>query len=52
MAESSGGIGILGVIVGAIIVVAIGFLLIGNPLGGSKSTNIKVEVPKVSVDKK
>ena len=48
----SGGIGILGVIVGAVIVVGIGLLLLGNPFATSgKSVNIKVEMPKVSSDK-
>ncbi len=47
----SGGIGILGVLIGAAIVIGIGFLLIGNPIGQSKSTNIKIEMPKVSTGK-
>jgi hypothetical protein len=54
MAEGSGGgIGVLGVLVGALIVVVVGSGLLfatGN-LGGSKSTTLKVELPKVSTSK-
>ncbi len=44
---SSGGIGILGVIIGAVIVVAIGFFLLnGNMLGGNtKSVDVNIKAP-------
>jgi membrane protein DedA with SNARE-associated domain len=55
MAEgSSGGIGVLGVLVGALIVVVVGGGLLyatGN-LGGNKSSTLKVELPKVSAPTK
>lgn len=48
MADGSGSTAILGVIVGAVIVLALGFFLIGgNPFSGSKTVNIKVDPPKV-----
>ena len=51
MAEgSSGGIGVLGVLVGALIVIVVGGGLLfatGNLGNGSKSTTLKVELPKV-----
>jgi hypothetical protein len=54
MAEGSGGgIGVLGVLVGALIVVVVGggLLFTTGNLGGSKSTTLKVELPKVSTSK-
>ncbi|MCX7297528.1 MAG: hypothetical protein WCG00_00465 [Hyphomicrobiales bacterium] len=53
MAEgSSGGIGVLGVLVGALIVIVVGggLLFATGNLGG-KSTTLKVELPKVSTTK-
>lgn len=57
MAEgSSGGIGVLGVLIGALIVVAVGGGLlfatgtIGG--GGGSSSTVKVELPKVSAPAK
>jgi hypothetical protein len=50
--NSSGGIGIMGVLIGALLVIAVGGGLLyatGN-LGNSSST-IKVELPKVSLPK-
>lgn len=48
MAEGSGSTAIIGVIIGAIIVIAVGFFLIsGNPFGGTKEVDIKVDPPKV-----
>jgi hypothetical protein len=53
MAEGSGGgIGVLGVLVGALIVIVVGggLLFATGNLGG-KSTTLKVELPKVSTTK-
>jgi hypothetical protein len=51
MADSgnSGSIGILGVVIGAIIVVAVaaGALVATGNLGSNNTTTLKVEVPKV-----
>ncbi len=51
MAEgSSGGIGVLGVLVGAVIVVAVGVgVLFATGNLGSNTSTIKVELPKVTV---
>jgi hypothetical protein len=49
MADSgSGGIGILGVIIGALIVVAVAYLFMvnGGHFGSGSTTNMKIEVPK------
>ncbi len=51
MAEgSSGGIGVLGVLIGALIVVVVGGgLLFGTGiLGGGGEKTVKVELPKIS----
>jgi hypothetical protein len=46
MSESSGGIGILGVIVGAAIVVILGFFLFnGMPGSGNKSVDVTIKPP-------
>jgi hypothetical protein len=43
---SSGGIGILGVIIGAAIVVVLGFFLLnGNMTGGTKSVDVNIKPP-------
>ena len=43
---SSGGIGILGVIVGAVIVAAVGaFLVMGPMSGGGKTTGVSITLP-------
>jgi len=50
--SGSGGIGVLGVLVGALIVIVVGgFLLYGTGmLGGSSTTStVKIEVPKIDV---
>ena len=50
MAENSGGVGVLGVLVGALIVVMVGFGLLyatGNLGGGPNQASIKIEAPKV-----
>jgi hypothetical protein len=47
MADGSGGIGLLGVIIGAVIVVALGYLFLMNgPMSSAPSTSVKVEIPK------
>jgi hypothetical protein len=47
MADNSGGIGILGVVIGAAIVIALGFFMLnGNfNMGGSKSVNLNINPP-------
>ena len=47
---SSGGVGVLGVLVGALIVIVVGggLLFATGNLGNSKSTTLKVELPKIS----
>lgn len=46
LADSSGGIGILGVIIGAVIVAALGyFLLSGTFTGGTKSVDVNIKPP-------
>ena len=46
MADSSGGIGILGVVVGAAIVLVIGFLFFnGNFSGGTKTVDVNIKPP-------
>ena len=52
MAESSGGsggIGVLGVLIGALIVIAVGggLLFATGHLGGSNHSTVKLELPKV-----
>lgn len=48
--SGSGGIGILGVIVGALIVAAIGnFVLVNGNMGGKETVNI--DLPDVKVEK-
>ena len=47
MADNSGGIGIMGVLLGALIVIVVGGgLLFATGNLGSKSSTIKVELPK------
>jgi hypothetical protein len=50
MADNSGGVGLLGVIIGAAIVVVLGFFLInGNVFnGGTKSVNLNINPPATS----
>lgn len=56
MAEgSSGGIGVVGVLIGALIVIVVGggLLFATEKLGGgSNTTTLKVEMPKVSAPAK
>lgn len=53
MAEnSSAGVGVLGVLVGALIVIVVGGgLLFATGMIGSKSSTIKVELPKITTNK-
>jgi hypothetical protein len=50
---NSGGVGVLGVLVGALIVIVVGggILFATGTLGGSKSSTVKLEVPKINVNK-
>lgn len=56
MAEgSSGGIGVLGVLIGALIVIVVGGGLLfatGKIGGGGNTTTLKVEMPKVNAPAK
>ncbi len=46
--NGSGGIGLLGVVIGALIVVALGYFFLANRgAGPGPSTTVKVEAPKV-----
>ena len=53
MAESSsGGVGVLGVLVGALIVIVVGGgVLFATGNLGQKSSTVKVELPKISTNK-
>ena len=54
MAEgSSGGIGVLGVLVGALIVIVVGggILFATGTIGGGGSKTVKIELPKISTTK-
>jgi len=48
---NSGGVGVLGVLVGALIVIIVGggILFATGTIGGSKTSTVKLEVPKLSV---
>jgi hypothetical protein len=49
MADNSGGIGVMGVLVGALIVIVVGGgLLFATGTIGSKSSTVKIELPKVT----
>ncbi len=50
---SSGGIGVLGVLIGALIVVVVGVgLLYATGNIGSKTSTVKVELPKITTGTK
>lgn len=53
MAEGgSGGVGVVGVLVGALIVIIVGGgILFATGTLGSKSSTVKVELPKISTTK-
>ena len=46
--SDSGGIGLLGVLIGAVIVVALGYFLLAGNMGGGAgpSTSVNVEAPR------
>jgi hypothetical protein len=49
---NSGGVGVLGVLVGALIVIIVGGgILFATGTLGSKSSTVKLELPKVSASK-
>ncbi|MBI2715393.1 MAG: hypothetical protein HYX37_13220 [Rhizobiales bacterium] len=49
---NSGGVGVLGVLVGALIVIVVGGgILFATGTIGSKSSTVKVELPKISTTK-
>lgn len=46
MADNSGGIGLMGVIIGAVIVIAVGFFVFrGMDSGGNAGPDINIEIP-------
>ena len=50
MADNSSGIGIMGVLVGALIVIVVGGgILFATGTIGSKSSTVKIELPKVTI---
>jgi hypothetical protein len=53
MADNSGGIGVMGVLIGALIVIVVGGgLLFATGTIGSHSSTMKVELPKVTTGAK
>ena len=48
MAESNGSSGILGVIVGVVLVLALGYFFLGERIGLRTSNDIKIETPSVT----
>jgi hypothetical protein len=53
MADSSGGVGVLGVLVGALIVIIVGGgILFATGTLGSRQSTVKVELPKVTTGAK
>jgi hypothetical protein len=49
---SSGGVGVLGVLVGALIVIVVGGgILFATGNLGQKSSSVKIELPKVTTNK-
>lgn len=52
MADNSGGVGILGVIIGAVLVIGIVIFVFGGfPGGGGKSTTVNINPPAVGGSK-
>jgi len=53
MADGSGGVGVLGVLVGALLVVMVGVgVLFATGNLGSNSSTVKIEVPKITTGAK
>ena len=53
MAEGNGGVGVLGVLVGALIVIVVGGgILFATGTIGSKTSTVKVELPKITTGAK
>ena len=54
MADNSGGIGVMGVLVGALIVIVVGggILYATGTIGSKSTTTLKLELPKVTTDVK
>jgi hypothetical protein len=54
MAEGSSGTGVLGVLVGALIVIIVGggLLFATGMIGGHKTATLKVEMPKINAPTK
>jgi len=54
MAEGSGGNGVLGVLVGALLVIIVGggLLFATGMIGGHNTSTLKVQLPKVSTPSK
>jgi hypothetical protein len=52
MAEDNSGVGVLGVLVGALIVIVVGGgILFATGTLGSKSSTIKIDLPKISTNR-
>jgi hypothetical protein len=49
--SGSGGIGLLGVVIGAVIVVALGMFFLGGFQGNAPTTKVSIEAPKVPAGK-
>jgi hypothetical protein len=47
MADNSGGVGLLGVLIGAALVVVVGFFVFRGMDGGDSGPNISIEAPSV-----
>ena len=48
MAESNGSSGILGVIVGVLLVLALGYFFLGEQIGLRSSSDVKIETPSIT----
>ena len=49
--SGSGGIGLLGVVIGAVIVIALGVFFLGNFQGTAPTTKVSIEAPKILTGK-
>jgi hypothetical protein len=53
MADNGGGMGVMGVLIGALIVIVVGGgLLFATGTFGSKSSTVKLELPKITTGAK